>query len=119
MSYIATTEQQQREMLKICGAVSVQDLFKDIPANLRPRSFNLPKGKSELEVFSYFSDLAQRNYSHLIILSAEVFTITLSRRLSMRLFLEASFIPLTRPISRKFLRVPCKRYMNTRLISAV
>jgi glycine dehydrogenase subunit 1 len=66
MSYIANTDKQRAEMLKICGVSSVQDLFSDIPQNLIPRSFDLPREKSELEVLSYFNDLAQRNYSHLI-----------------------------------------------------
>lgn len=66
MSYIATTDKQREEMLKTCGVNSVQELFSDIPQNLRPRSFNLPREKSELEVLSFFNDLSQRNYSHLI-----------------------------------------------------
>jgi glycine dehydrogenase subunit 1 len=65
MSYIANTESQRREMLKVCGARSVDDLFSDIPETLRPKSFSLPQGKSELEIYSYFEKLAGQNYSHL------------------------------------------------------
>jgi len=66
MSYIANTDEQRREMLKVCGADSIENLFADIPQNLRPRSFNLPQGKSEPELVNYFDKLAKKNYSNLI-----------------------------------------------------
>jgi glycine dehydrogenase subunit 1 len=66
MSYTANTPEQQREMLRRCGLSSIDDLFQDIPASLRPKSFSLPAGKSELEIHSYFERLAEQNYSHLI-----------------------------------------------------
>ena len=66
MSYIANTEAQRKEMLEACGAASMDALFSAVPEELRPKSFDLPAGKSELEVQSYLSDLARRNYSHLV-----------------------------------------------------
>jgi glycine dehydrogenase subunit 1 len=66
MSYIATTPQQRSEMLAVCGAKSVDQLFNDIPVSVRPKSFDVPAGKSELELLSYFTSLAGKNYSHLI-----------------------------------------------------
>jgi glycine dehydrogenase subunit 1 len=66
VSYIANTGAQQREMLKACGASSIKELFSDIPENLAPKSFSLPTGKSELEVYTMLSGLASQNYSHLI-----------------------------------------------------
>ncbi|HEX3020466.1 MAG TPA: aminomethyl-transferring glycine dehydrogenase subunit GcvPA [Chitinispirillaceae bacterium] len=66
MSYIANTDQQRSEMLKVCGVDSIDKLFSDIPESLRPKSFNLPEGKSEFELTSYFEKLAKKNYSHLI-----------------------------------------------------
>jgi glycine dehydrogenase subunit 1 len=65
MSYIANTDSQRREMLKTCGADSINDLFAVIPSSLRPRSFSLPGGKSELETFNFFQKLAGQNFSHL------------------------------------------------------
>jgi len=65
MSYVANTPDQQAEMLKACGVSSIADLFADIPHDLRPKSFNLPRAKSELEVFDFFQGVAARNYSHL------------------------------------------------------
>jgi glycine dehydrogenase subunit 1 len=66
MSYIANTGKQREEMLEACGVSSMDDLFSVIPEELRPKSFNLPEGKSELEVYDYLSGLARRNYSHLV-----------------------------------------------------
>ncbi len=65
MSYIANTPQQQKEMLRICGFEKIEDLFADIPRRLRPKSFNLPKGKSEFEVWDILSRLSSQNFSHL------------------------------------------------------
>jgi glycine dehydrogenase subunit 1 len=66
MSYVANTKEQRNAMLEACGATGMEELFSSIPEALRPKSFNLPEGKSELEVFNYFSELARRNYSHLV-----------------------------------------------------
>ncbi|MBN2243494.1 MAG: aminomethyl-transferring glycine dehydrogenase subunit GcvPA [Acidobacteria bacterium] len=66
MSYVANTEAQRKEMLAACGLSSMEELFAAIPEELRPKSFDLLAGKSELEVRSYLSGLARRNYSHLV-----------------------------------------------------
>lgn len=65
MSYIAHTDADRAAMLARCGVSSMEELFRDIPDHLRPASFALPAGKSEMEVFSYFEELAERNYVHL------------------------------------------------------
>jgi glycine dehydrogenase subunit 1 len=64
-SYVTNTSEQRREMLDACGVAALDDLFTCIPADLRPESFDLPSGKSELEVQSYFERIASRNYSDL------------------------------------------------------
>jgi glycine dehydrogenase subunit 1 len=66
MSYISNTEQQRRQMLDACGKASIEDLFADIPQDLRPLSFSLPKGRSEFEVNAALENLASQNYSHLV-----------------------------------------------------
>jgi glycine dehydrogenase subunit 1 len=48
-------------MLAAIGVSSIDELFSDIPANLRAKSFQLPAGKTELETVKIFSDLARRN----------------------------------------------------------
>lgn len=65
MSYVANTDAQRAEMLRTCGLDSLDALFADIPAALRPASFNLPPARSELEVLNLLEGLARRNYTHL------------------------------------------------------
>ncbi len=65
MSYVPTSPEQRRAMLEACGVQTVEDLFRDIPAELRPRSFRLPAPLSEIEVLARMRELAARNYSHL------------------------------------------------------
>jgi glycine dehydrogenase subunit 1 len=65
LPYISNTDAQQAEMLAACGMPSMDALFADIPESMRPAAFDLPQGKSELEVYNRLSDLARRNYSHL------------------------------------------------------
>ncbi|MCX7726721.1 MAG: aminomethyl-transferring glycine dehydrogenase subunit GcvPA [Chitinispirillaceae bacterium] len=66
MSFVPHTPQQKEEMLKKCGVSSIEDLFDVIPQKLRTTNFPLPKGKSELEVLSFFEKLGERNFTHLI-----------------------------------------------------
>lgn len=66
MSYISTTDRQRQSMLDTCGVKSIDALFDDIPSGLKPKSFNLPEGKSEFEVTSFFQELAKKNYSNLV-----------------------------------------------------
>lgn len=65
MGFIGNTPEQQQAMLASCGAGSMADLFVDIPDDLRPASFDIPKGRSELDVSSLLHRVASRNYSHL------------------------------------------------------
>ena len=66
MSYIPHTPEELKQMLKVIGVSSVEELFKDIKPALRPKSFNLPEGKSEFEVKEYLQRLSQKNtkYGH-------------------------------------------------------
>ncbi len=66
MTYIGNTDEQRKEMLERCGVSTVDDLFAAIPASLQPKSFSLPRGKSELEVYSFFKKLAGQNYYDLV-----------------------------------------------------
>ncbi len=61
MNFIANTPSQRDEMLATCGEKSLDALFACIPDALRPKSFDLPPGRSELEVLRYFEDVASRN----------------------------------------------------------
>ncbi len=66
MSYVPNCDQDKKEMLKTIGVKSIEDLFKCIPQELRPRSFDIPEGRSEFEVEKYFKKLAQKNPSNVI-----------------------------------------------------
>lgn len=66
MSYSSHTKEDIHEMLSVIGVSSVDELFKDIPVSLRPRSFNLPEGKSEFEVTQYLKRLADKNATGLV-----------------------------------------------------
>ncbi len=62
--YIPTTPEDEQEMLKAAGLNSLEDLFADIPKDMKlNRELNLPKAKSELEVKSYLNSLANKNCS--------------------------------------------------------
>ena len=58
------TEEQVNEMLKIAGVDSIDNLFKDIPQNLRPESFNIPRGETEFEVLKSLRNLAGSNKTY-------------------------------------------------------
>jgi len=64
--YIANTKEEVYQMLNAIGVKSIDDLFVDILPHQRPRSFNIPKGKSEFEVTQHVSRLAAKNAVHLI-----------------------------------------------------
>lgn len=66
MRFIPHTKEEKEQMLRICGVETIDDLFRDIPEQLKPASFDLPEGRSEVEVLSYLRSLAEQNYSHLI-----------------------------------------------------
>ncbi|MDD5567992.1 MAG: glycine dehydrogenase, partial [Candidatus Omnitrophica bacterium] len=66
MSYVPHTEDDIRQMLKTIGVAGIDDLFKDIPCGLGPKSFNLPEGKSEFEVTQHLRRLSAKNATHLV-----------------------------------------------------
>ena len=66
MPFIPHTPEETREMLATVGVRTLDDLFADIPASMRPKSFNLPKGQSEAAICNYFEDMAARNRTSLI-----------------------------------------------------
>jgi len=59
--YLSLTNEEKNEMLKVIGVKTVDDLFDDIPSNLRAKKLNLPEGKSQQETVEFFRDLAGEN----------------------------------------------------------
>jgi len=66
MDYLPHTETDVREMLAAIGVRSVDDLFADIGPELAPKSFDLPAGRSEMEVRSFLRELSGRNATSLV-----------------------------------------------------
>ena len=66
MNYVAHTKEDIQQMLSAIGAKSIEELFKDIPASLRAKSFNLPPAKSEFAVTQALSRLADKNATGLV-----------------------------------------------------
>jgi len=64
--YTPHTEEEIKEMLKTIGASSIEELFQDIKPAYRPKSFNIPEGKSEFEVLNYFKKLASLNCATIV-----------------------------------------------------
>ena len=60
MPYIANTDQQRQEMLSDIG-LTMEDLFADIPADLRIKDFKIPHGLTEQQLRSRFSALSGKN----------------------------------------------------------
>ncbi len=96
MPYIPHTPDDLQEMLSVVGVRTLDDLFADIPPDMRPQSFNLPKGQGEAAVCAYFEDLAAKNSPDMIS------------------FLGAGFIPPTRPIRPSVPRAPCRPFLSFR-----
>ena len=65
MTYTPNTPSEQAQMLDTLGLRSIEDLFSDIPKEQRAVSFDLPEGRSELEVRRYLKRLAEKNAVHL------------------------------------------------------
>ncbi|XPV75242.1 MAG: aminomethyl-transferring glycine dehydrogenase subunit GcvPA [Desulfovibrio sp.] len=66
MPYVPHTPEQVREMLEAIGVESVDDLFADITEDMRPKSFDLPDGKSEMEVLARAEQLAGKNRTDMV-----------------------------------------------------
>jgi glycine dehydrogenase subunit 1 len=53
-------------MLDVIGVSSVDDLFAEIRPELKPKSFKLPQGKSEMAVMAELDALSRKNATHLV-----------------------------------------------------
>lgn len=62
--YLPHTEADIKEMLKVCGVDSLEDLYTDIPEELKLKhGYDIPSAKSEIEVRRIFEELGKRNKS--------------------------------------------------------
>jgi glycine dehydrogenase subunit 1 len=60
------TDEQVKEMLETIGVGSVDELFKDIPEELRTKEFNLPGGMTENEALKTMKNLAGLNKKYYV-----------------------------------------------------
>jgi glycine dehydrogenase subunit 1 len=61
MDYVPHDQNEVREMLQKIGVQSVNDLYKDIPADLLLDRLNLPDGLPEADLLKHLTDLSQKN----------------------------------------------------------
>ena len=61
MPFIPHTPGETAEMLKTVGVATFEELFADIPADMRPRSLNLPNGLTEQDALERLEAIAARN----------------------------------------------------------
>ncbi|MBI9078991.1 MAG: aminomethyl-transferring glycine dehydrogenase subunit GcvPA [Pseudodesulfovibrio sp.] len=64
MPYVPHTEDETREMLATIGVDSIDDLFAEITEDMRPKSFDLPDGLSEMEVLTKLEAMANKNVTN-------------------------------------------------------
>ncbi|HOD11479.1 MAG TPA: aminomethyl-transferring glycine dehydrogenase subunit GcvPA [Candidatus Omnitrophota bacterium] len=64
--FISNTQADVQQMLKVIGVGSIDDLFADIKSHHRPRSFDIPSGRSEFEVMEHLYRVAADNASYLV-----------------------------------------------------
>lgn len=61
MDYVPHSNEDREAMLRAIGVAGSEDLFHDIPANVRHPELNLPPGMSEPEVIRHLNSLGQQN----------------------------------------------------------
>ncbi|MDP7287454.1 MAG: aminomethyl-transferring glycine dehydrogenase subunit GcvPA [Phycisphaerae bacterium] len=66
MPFIANTDAQRQEMLAAIGVEKIEDLFANIPPELRCDELDIPPGLTEQEVRNRLAELAEHNSSGLI-----------------------------------------------------
>lgn len=60
-SYVPNSMEERQEMLKFLGLSSIDELFKDVPDEVKLDNLNIPSGKSEMQVYKHFKNMAAKN----------------------------------------------------------
>ena len=66
MTYVANTDADRQAMLAELGLRSMDDLFAQVPQELRAKSFDIPRGRAEMEVLAHLRALSEKNSTHLV-----------------------------------------------------
>ncbi len=68
-SYVPNTGKEQQEMLRVCGFQSMDELYGDIPDNLkRKEPLDIPEGKPEADVVRGMERMARKNHVYATVL---------------------------------------------------
>lgn len=60
-NYVPASEEETREMLDFLGLSSLDDLYRDVPAEVYHKELPLPHGKSEMEVLREMKGIGRKN----------------------------------------------------------
>lgn len=60
-SYIPSTAAERQEMLEAIGCKSIDELYAQVPAEMKVERLDIPEGKSELEVRRILEGIASKN----------------------------------------------------------
>lgn len=120
MNYCPDTEQEIQEMLSAIGINSIANLFDSVPEDMMTKSFDLPAGLSEIEVFEKLKKLSRKNcYAQdCICFLVAVYMITLYRLPLMRCQAGPNSTPRILLISPNVPREHCRPFLSTRRQSA-
>ena len=61
MPYIPHTDEDRRAMLETIGVGSIEDLFVEIPTELRISGLDVPSALGEYELYAHLKELSERN----------------------------------------------------------
>ena len=68
-SYVPNTGKEQQEMLRVCGFQSMDELYGDIPDDLkRKEPLDIPEGKPEADVVRGMERMARKNHVYATVL---------------------------------------------------
>ena len=60
-SYIPSTAAERQEMLEAIGCKSIDELYAQVPAEMKVERLDIPEGKSELEVRRILEGIGSKN----------------------------------------------------------
>jgi len=61
MDFVPHDENTIRNMLKTIGIGSLEDLFQDVPSDLKIKTLNIPPGLSEADLFRLLEEISNKN----------------------------------------------------------
>ena len=114
--FIPHTDADREEMLKTIGVSSIDAFFENLPGCKIDAPLNLPTPTTEMEALAEISYIASANESVKDLSSfwVQALTIITSPQRSIQFFGAVNFIPLTRPINLKSLKVPSRLFLSFR-----